>query len=158
MRVLIMGGTRFIGVHLCQQLVAKGHEVVLFNRGNRPAPVPGITQIHGDRRNTSGLQAKLAGESFDAVFDNTGRELADTQPLVELLGDRIQQFVYVSSAGVYAPSETLPLRETDPVDPKSRHWGKAETEAYLQAQGVPFTAVRPVYIYGPGNYNDIEAW
>jgi len=44
------------------------------------------------------------------------------------------------------------------VDPKSRHKGKFETETYLQAQGVPFTSVRPVYIYGPQNYNPLEAW
>jgi UDP-glucose 4-epimerase len=157
MRILVMGGTRFIGVYLTQILVEQGHDVVLFNRGNQPAPA-GVQQIQGDRTDAAQLKEKLSGESFDAVFDNNGRELSDTQPLVEIFQDRIQHFVYVSSAGVYLKSDQMPHREGDPVDPKSRHRGKYETEAYLAAQGVPYTSIRPVYIYGPQNYNDLEAW
>ena len=158
MRVLVMGGTRFIGVSLTRLLVEQGHEVVLFNRGNQPAPVPNVGQIHGDRKDAADLKAKLAGESFDAIFDNNGRERSDTQPLVELLGDRVQHFIYVSSAGVYMKSDQMPHVEGDAVDPNSRHKGKFQTEAYLAEQSVPFTSVRPVYIYGPQNYNDLEAW
>ncbi|HAG82648.1 MAG TPA: 3-beta hydroxysteroid dehydrogenase, partial [Cyanobacteria bacterium UBA12227] len=55
-------------------------------------------------------------------------------------------------------SDQMPHIEGDPVDPKSRHKGKHETEAYLEAQGIPFTSIRPTYIYGPQNYNDLEAW
>jgi nucleoside-diphosphate-sugar epimerase len=156
MRILIMGGTRFIGVYLTQILLDQGHEVVLFNRGNQPVP-PGVTQIQGDRTQPAHLE-KLSTETFDAIFDNNGRELSDTQPLVELFKDRIQHFVYVSSAGVYLKSDQMPHIEGDPTDPKSRHKGKAETEAYLAAQKIPFTSIRPVYIYGPKNYNDLEAW
>lgn len=158
MRILIMGGTRFIGVYLTRLLYHQDHEVVLFNRGNQPAPVEGVEQIQGDRTNPDDLKTKLAGQSFDAIFDNNGRELSDTEPLVELFKDTVQHFVYVSSAGVYLKSDQLPHLEDDPVDPKSRHKGKFETEAYLKEQGVPFTSVRPVYIYGPQNYNDLEAW
>ncbi|MEY2984854.1 MAG: hypothetical protein RLZZ568_1471 [Cyanobacteriota bacterium] len=158
MRILIMGGTRFIGVHLCRVLVAQGHEVVLFNRGNHPAPVSGVAQIHGDRRDPAQLQAKLGNEDFDAIFDNTGRELSDTQPLVELFNGKIQHFVYVSSAGVYLPSPQMPHRETDAVDPNSRHKGKFETERFLAQSGMPWTSIRPTYIYGPHNYNPLETW
>jgi UDP-glucose 4-epimerase len=158
MRILVMGGTRFIGVYLTKQLVENGHEVVLFNRGNKPAPVEGVTQINGDRKDAAQLKEKLAREQFDAVFDNNGRELSDTQPLAEIFQDRVQHFVYVSSAGVYLKSDQMPHVEGDPLDPNSRHKGKHETEAYLSQQGVPFTSVRPTYIYGPQNYNDLEAW
>jgi nucleoside-diphosphate-sugar epimerase len=158
MRILIMGGTRFIGVYLTRLLYHQDHELVLFNRGNKPAPIEGIEQIHGDRTNADELKTKLGDRPFDAIFDNNGRELSDTQPLVELFKDQLQHFVYVSSAGVYLKSDQMPHVEGDPVDPKSRHKGKFETEQYLQDQGVPFTSVRPVYIYGPQNYNDLEAW
>ena len=158
MRILIMGGTRFIGVSLTKILVAQGHEVVLFNRGNKPAPVEGVQQIHGDRKDPTQLKDKLAGEKFDAIFDNNGRELSDTQPLIEIFQGQLAHFVYVSSAGVYLPSPQMPHREDDPVDPNSRHKGKFHTEEYLKQQGVPFTSIRPTYIYGPGNYNDLEAW
>lgn len=158
MRVLVMGGTRFIGVYLTKLLVAQGHEVVLFNRGNKPAPVAGIRQIAGDRTDPLQLKTSLSGESFDAVFDNNGRERSDTQPLAEIFKGRIQHFVYVSSAGVYLKSDQMPHVEGDAVDPNSRHKGKFETEAYLAESGIPFTSIRPVYIYGPQNYNDLEAW
>jgi nucleoside-diphosphate-sugar epimerase len=157
-RILIMGGTRFIGVYLTKILVDQGHEVVLFNRGNKPAPIEGIQQIHGDRTNPNQLKEKLASEHFDAIFDNNGRELTDTQPLAEIFKGRVQHFVYMSSAGVYLKSDQLPHVEGDAVDPKSRHKGKADTEEYLANQGLPFTAIRPTYIYGPQNYNDVEAW
>jgi UDP-glucose 4-epimerase len=153
-----MGGTRFIGVYLTRMLVQQGHEVVLFNRGNQPAPVEGVRQIHGDRTNPADLKEKLTGETFDAIFDNNGRELSDTQPLADIFKDRVQHFVYMSSAGVYLKSDQMPHIEGDPIDPRSRHKGKHDTETYLAEQGVPFTSIRPTYIYGPHNYNDLEAW
>jgi len=76
---------RFIGVYLTQLLVEQGHEVVLFNRGNRPAPVEGVLQIKGDRTDVAGIKEKLSQEHFDTIFDNNGRELSDTQPLAEIL-------------------------------------------------------------------------
>lgn len=158
MRILVMGGTRFIGVHLTQLLVAQGHEVVLFNRGNKPAPVAGVRQIHGDRTDPDQIQAALASETFDVIFDNNGRELSDTQPLADLFKGKVQQFVYMSSAGVYLKADQMPHKEGDPVDPKSRHRGKHDTETYLAEQKIPFTSIRPTYIYGPQNYNDLEAW
>ena len=158
MRILMMGGPRFIGVYLTKVLVARGHEVALFNRGNHPLPVEGVAQIVGDRKDAAQVKAKLAQESFDAVFDNNGRELSDTEPLVEIFDGKVEHFVYVSSAGVYLKSSQLPYVEGDALDPKSRHKGKHHTEAYLQDSGIPWTSVRPAYIYGPQNYNDLEAW
>ncbi len=157
MRILVIGGTRFIGVYLTRLLVEQGHDVTLFNRGNHPAP-PGVQQIVGDRTQPDILTRQLAGKTFDAVFDNNGRELSDTQPLADLLGSQVKHFIYMSSAGVYLKSDQMPHVEGDAVDPKSRHKGKHETEAYLAAQGLPFTSIRPTYIYGPQNYNDLEAW
>jgi nucleoside-diphosphate-sugar epimerase len=153
-----MGGTRFIGVYLTKALVEQGHEVVLFNRGKKPAPIEGIQQIHGDRQDIEQLTEKLKEEQFDVVYDNNGRELSDTKPLVELFKDQVKQFVYVSSAGVYLKSDQMPHVEGDAVDPNSRHKGKFETEAYLAQSGIPWTAIRPVYIYGPQNYNPLEVW
>jgi nucleoside-diphosphate-sugar epimerase len=157
MRILIMGGTRFIGVYLTKLLVESGHKVVLFNRGNRPVPEQ-VEQITGDRTDATQLKEKLSTENFDVIFDNNGRELTDTQPLAEIFQDRVQHFVYMSSAGVYLKSDQMPHVEGDAVDPKSRHKGKHETEAFLTQSGLPFTSIRPTYIYGPSNYNELESW
>ncbi len=162
MKILIMGGTRFLGVALTRTLLAQGHEVVLFNRGNNPAPFDGVRVILGDRTDPKQIKEKLLYEQFDAIFDNNGRELTDTRPLVDLFRDRIRHFVYMSSAGVYLDSEILPYFEGDAVDPNSRHKGKLHTESYLKQAydeiGFAFTSIRPTYIYGPKNYNDLEAW
>ena len=157
MRILVIGGTRFIGVYLTELLVKAGHEVVLFNRGNHAAP-SGVGQIIGDRTDATQLKEKLASVSFDVVFDNNGRELTDTQPLAEVFQGRVKHFVYMSSAGVYLKSDQMPHLEGDAVDPKSRHKGKNETEAYLKQLEIPFTSIRPTYIYGPQNYNPLESW
>ena len=52
----------------------------------------------------------------------------------------------------------MALDEDAAVDPASRHAGKAETEAWLLKEGIPFTSFRPTYIVGPGNYNLVERW
>ena len=158
MRILVIGGTRFIGVYLTQQLVAAGHEVVLLNRGNHPSPVEGLETIRCDRADPTALKAALTSQTFDAIYDNNGRELAHTQPLVDLFNGKVQHYIYVSSAGVYAKSDQMPHAEGDPVDPNSRHKGKHHTEDYLKSSGIPFTSIRPVYIYGPQNYNPLEQW
>lgn len=158
MRILVIGGTRFIGVYLTKQLVNQGHDVVLLNRGNHPSPVEGLETIVCDRTNPDALKSSLSGQSFDAIFDNNGRELAHTQPLADMYKGKLQHYIYVSSAGVYAKSDQMPHAEGDAVDPNSRHKGKFHTEDYLTEQGIPFTAIRPVYIYGPQNYNPLEQW
>ncbi len=158
MRILIMGGTRFIGVYLTKILLEQGHQVTLFNRGNNPAP-EGVRVIRGDRTNPEDLKTQLGKENFDAIYDNNGRELSDTQPLVDIFQGRVEKFIYMSSAGVYLKTDQPPHREGDAVDPKSRHKGKHDTETYLASCSyLPWTSIRPTYIYGPQNYNPLESW
>lgn len=156
MRILVMGGTRFVGRPLVASLVASGHDLTVFTRGRQPIPSE-VKHIQGDRTVESDLR-QLAGEAFDVIVDSSGRTLSDTQRVVAVTGAPKHRLVYVSSAGVYADSEFWPLDEEAPIDPASRHAGKAETEAWLRAEGIPFTSFRPTYIIGPGNYNPIERW
>ena len=156
MNILVMGGTRFVGKPLVEQLLASGHHLTLFTRGNKPAPA-GVEHLIGDRSTPEGLQ-QLAGRSFDVIVDSSGRTLDDSRGVIERTGAPSHRFVYVSSAGVYADSEVWPLDEDSPTDPASRHAGKADTEAWLRSQGIPFTSFRPTYIVGPGNYNPVESW
>lgn len=151
-----MGGTRFVGRPLVARLQAAGHQLTLFTRGRQPLP-EGVEALAGDRSSDADLD-QLRGRGFEVVVDSSGRNLDDSRRVLERTGAPSQRFVYVSSAGVYADSEVWPLDEDSPTDPASRHAGKAETEAWLQSQGVPFTSFRPTYIYGPGNYNPVENW
>lgn len=156
MQILVMGGTRFVGKPLVARLKQQGHSLTLFTRGKNPVP-DDVEHLRGDRSSVEGLTA-LQGRSFDVIVDSSGRKLDDSRRVVECTGAPNHRFVYVSSAGVYAGSERWPLDEDCPTDPASRHAGKADTEQWLRAQGIPFTSFRPTYIYGPGNYNPIERW
>jgi nucleoside-diphosphate-sugar epimerase len=156
MRILVMGGTRFVGKPLVALLQAAGHELTLFTRGRQPLPA-GVEHLLGDRGDDAGL-AGLEGRRFEVIVDSSGRSLEDSRRVIERTGAPSHRFVYVSSAGVYADSELWPLDEDSPTDPASRHAGKAETEAWLRAEGIPFTSFRPTYIVGPGNYNPVESW
>lgn len=86
-----------------------------------------------------------------------GREVGDTAPLADLFNGKVEQFIYMSSAGVYKKSLLMPHFEEDAEDVKSRHKGKLETEAYLKQIGIPITSIRPTYIYGPQNYNPLSS-
>ncbi len=156
MRILVMGGTRFVGRPLVGRLQAAGHQLTLFTRGRQPVP-EGVEHLVGDRTEDAGLAA-LEGRPFEVIVDSSGRSREDSQRVVARTGAPSHRFVYVSSAGVYADSELWPLDEDSPIDPASRHAGKAETEAWLRAEGIPFTSFRPTYIVGPGNYNPVESW
>ncbi|GJD06706.1 Ubiquitin-conjugating enzyme E2 J2 [Galdieria sulphuraria] len=174
-KVLLIGGTRFSGLYIARELALSGHQVVLFNRGSVPIgdislKIRGETEkdfqtrmsnthlIKGDRTHPQDILRVVQSEKWDAIFDNNGRELSDSKPWIDGLGHSIQHYMYMSSAGVYKESGLLPHREEDAVDHNSRHKGKLETEQYLKQSGIPFTCIRPTYIYGPRNYNPVEEW
>jgi nucleoside-diphosphate-sugar epimerase len=155
-KILVMGGTRFVGKPLVEQLIASGHALTLFTRGRNAVPA-GVEHLVGDRTDPASLD-QLRGRRFEVIVDSSGRTLSDSSAVIERTGAPSQRFVYVSSAGVYADSAQWPLDEESPTDPASRHAGKADTEAWLRQQGIPFTSFRPTYIVGPGNYNPVESW
>eukprot|EP01041_Mallomonas_annulata_P012462 gene12462-26212_t len=170
-KVLIIGGTRFSGLYLWKELHNRGHSITLFNRGkSKITKLPKETDaefesrlsatkfINGNRQVPEDLKTKLGSEKFDIIYDMNGREASDTAPLIEIFNGKIEQFIYMSSAGVYKKSPLMPHREGDTEDVKSRHKGKLETEAILRSSGIPFTSIRPTYIYGPMNYNPLEEY
>ena len=156
MKILVMGGTRFVGKSLVGKLLKQNHYVDIFTRGNKANPEK-TNLIKGDRNSLEDI-VKLRKKKYDIIYDISGRELEQTKLLLENLNDSFQRYVYVSSAGVYKDNYELPLSEDDPIDPFSRHRGKFETENWLINKKIPFTSFRPTYIYGPGNYNKIENW
>ncbi|KAL7082178.1 hypothetical protein ACP275_14G083300 [Erythranthe tilingii] len=170
-KILIMGGTRFIGLFLSRLLVKEGHKVTLFTRGKAPIAqqLPGesdtefsdyaskILHLKGDRKDFEFVKSSLSAEGFDVVYDINGREADEVEPILDALPN-LEQYIYCSSAGVYLKTDCPPHYEVDAVDPKSRHKGKLETESLLQSRDVNWTSIRPVYIYGPLNYNPVEEW
>jgi len=156
MKILVMGGTRFVGKSLVEKLLNMNCDIDIFTRGNK-VNAEGTNLIKGDRNNLDNV-LKLKNRKYDFIYDISGRELEQTKLLIENIGESFERYIYVSSAGVYKDSFELPLPETSPLDTNSRHKGKFETENWLIEQKIPFTSFRPTYIYGPGNYNKIENW
>ena len=156
MKILVMGGTRFVGKSLVGKLISYNYDIDIFTRGNKSNP-ENTNLIKGDRNKIECI-LKIKDKKYDVIYDISGRELEQTKLLVENVADSFKRYIYVSSAGVYSDNYELPLSEESPLDPKSRHKGKFETENWLIEQKIPFTSFRPTYIYGPGNYNKIENW
>ena len=156
MKILVMGGTRFVGKSLVEKLLNQNYEIDIFTRGNRPN-LKGTNLIKGDRNLKDNI-LNIKDNKYDYIFDISGRELNQTKILLDNIKDNFKRYIYVSSAGVYKNLNELPLIENDPVDKNSRHKGKFETENWLKQNKVPFTSFRPTYIYGPNNYNKIENW
>jgi len=176
-KVLVMGGTRFIGCYLVAKLRAMGCQVYVLNRGKtnggKPEKLPemtqqeyekmleGVTVLVADRKDPESIKGAIAqAGKFDVVYDNNARKVSDVEPLVEAIQATggCSQFIFMSSAGVYGPTELLPLNEETPGDPNSRHKEKLGCENLLDAKGFNWTSIRPVYIYGPLNYNPVERY
>ena len=112
MKILIIGGTRFLGRHLVTAAQARGHEITLFNRGVH-ASEPDVETIRGDRHTDL---AKLQGRRWDAVVDTCGMLPRAVRAAAEVLSELVERYVFISSQNVYADvsvpgvDETFPLR------------------------------------------------
>jgi nucleoside-diphosphate-sugar epimerase len=163
MRVLVIGGTEFISVHLVQSLVRDRHEVVVLNRGRHPERVPsGVRTIVCDRKDWTALKTALAGERFDGLVDITYAPTTgeDVEALLAALGARIGHAIFVSSGRVHDHALPMPLSEDAP---RTLYWGEyaklkiAGEDAYVRS-GVPATVVRPTHVYGPLNTRNNETF
>ncbi|WP_369184644.1 NAD-dependent epimerase/dehydratase family protein [Streptomyces sp. Y1] len=99
MRLLLLGGTEFVGRAVAEAALARGWEVTALNRGTRPAP-EGVRVLHGDRTAEGGLAALATGE-WDAVADTWSWAPAAVRDSARLLNGRIGHYAYVSSRSVY---------------------------------------------------------
>jgi len=159
LRILILGGTKFLGRALAEAALERGHELTLFNRGStNPGLFPEVEQLHGDRKTDLSL---LAGRTWDAVVDTSGYIPADVRASAEQLRDA-GRYVFVSSVSVYAdfstgPDESTPTADLGelPVDelaPDYANYGplKALSEAEVERVfGERALIVRPGLIVGP---------
>lgn len=163
MRVLIIGGTRFIGPYIARHLLAHGHEVIALNRGKSPGLLPDeVVRVYCDKNDREKFKADLTNLKFDAVID-TCLEADDLKFVVPLLEGHISHFIHTSSTGVYAPIRRLPAREEDKIEIVEgitfiHKWeqDKVLLEAH-QRSGFPATIMRPSNIYGPGDV-PLDIW
>lgn len=109
MNLLIIGGTVFLGRHIVDYALSKGHSVTLFNRGkHNPDLFPDVEKIRGDRKTDFD---KLRGREWDAVIDTCGYLPGDISKMGAVLKDAIGKYVFVSSISVYADFKTNNITE-----------------------------------------------
>ncbi|GJQ36131.1 MAG: hypothetical protein JETCAE01_21410 [Anaerolineaceae bacterium] len=112
MKILIIGGTRFVGRHLVNSARARGHEVTLFNRGkSNPGLFRRVKAIQGDREKDLD---QLTAE-WDAVIDTCGYLPRIVRLSAEALKDKVGRYVYISSISVYASFKKIGIKESDAV-------------------------------------------
>jgi 2'-hydroxyisoflavone reductase len=158
--ILILGGTGFLGPHVVEAALARGHTVTLFNRGKtRPHLFPTVEKLQGDR---DGKLDALRGRTWDAVVDTSAYVPRITKLSAELLAPSVGHYVNISTISVYARHDKPGADETAPVetldDPTTedvkKHYGalKALCERAAEAAMPGRVAnVRPGLIIGPGD-------
>jgi 2'-hydroxyisoflavone reductase len=164
LKVLVLGGTGFIGPHFVHALTEAGHTVTLFNRGKRdPDAKSGVEQLLGDRNDN--LKA-LEGRDWDVVIDNSGYTPGQVKLSTGLLEGHVKQYIFISSIAVYDDFQNPPILENHKLTsigemPQDKlgdgNYGalKVLCEKVVQdAFGNKATIIRPTYICGPGDFSD----
>jgi len=163
LKILILGGTGFIGPHQVRYALDRGHTITLFNRG-RTAPelFPGVEQLTGDRA-APDLSALEGSREWDVVIDNSSSNPGWTRDSAQLLKDRAGQYIFISTQSTYTSRAETGIDETAPVgrpDLPREEWRGygpnkvlCEEEAERAFPGRA-TIVRPSLIVGPGDNTD----
>ena len=159
MKVLVIGGTLFIGRLLVEELVKQGHDVTVLHRKPKHDFGKRVDNIMADRNDAEAMREALSTRRFDVVFDNAydwdrGTTAAQVEATVRACGDRISRYIFMSSVAAYG--DGLNHKESDPLapdyhsDPYVRH--KATTERLLfrmhSQTGLPLVTFRPPFVYG----------
>lgn len=174
LRLLVLGGTGFIGPHELRYAVARGHRITIFNRGRSEADIPdGIERLYGDR-NEGDLDA-LKGRSWDVVIDNPTTLPFWVRDAADVLEGNTGQYIFISTISVYDPdgldriderSPRLRYEDGDPLDVGFDEYRQAagrlygplkaasEDEARRRFGEEGTTVVRPGLIVGPGDPTD----
>jgi nucleoside-diphosphate-sugar epimerase len=114
MNILIIGGTRNLGLGMVRALLALGHRVATFNRGlTHDELPPEVERLHGDRSDPQQLASALKNRSFDVVIDNALYKGDEAAAAVKILNDHVGRYIVLSSGQVYLVREGLerPFRE-----------------------------------------------
>jgi 2'-hydroxyisoflavone reductase len=173
-KLLILGGTGFLGPAIVNAAQARGHKLTLFNRGRtRPELFPDVEKLQGDRDPAKGEGLKaLKGRKWDAVIDTSGYYPRIVRASAELLAPHVKHYVFISSVSAYARHDVVGQDESGGAatlaDPNVETMGnngefygglkRACEEACEKALPGRVANVRPGYIVGPEDRTDRYTW
>lgn len=167
-KVLLMGGSYFIGKSIVESLLEADYEVYILNRGTKKINDDRINQIICDRNNIDEMSIKLKDYLFDIVIDISGLNEEQTNILyISLNLVSIKQFVFISSSSVYdVENLNAPFLETDTLS-QNKYWtdyglNKIKSEQYyidkFNNTDTKLVILRPPYVYGENNYAQRESF
>ena len=163
MKILILGGTSFLGPQIVEAAQARGHVLTLFNRGKtNPGLFPDVEKLHGDR---NGDLKSLEGRQWDAVVDTSGFVPRLVTMSASLLAPNVKQYVFISTISVFAenlkpgtaengPLATMPDETSEEVQ---KYYGALKAlceKAADKAMSGRACNIRPGLIVGPGDKSD----
>ncbi|MER7006265.1 NAD-dependent epimerase/dehydratase family protein [Dactylosporangium sp. NPDC000555] len=130
MRVLVLGGSWFVGRTVIEEASGRGHDVTVFNRGVTPSPLPaGVRRIVGDRESAADVRSLARSGPWDVVIDVSGSVPAVVRRSASALADVAERCVFVSTISAYREWPHAPVDENSPVwdadpdnDPGTRRW------------------------------------
>ena len=162
LRLLILGGTGFIGPHMVRTALSRGHEVTIFNRGKSSTHLfPELEKLRGDR---DGDLESLKGRDWDAVIDNTGYVPRHVRDSADLLKGHVGRYLFTSTGSVYdlkqekIDENSKLLEVTNPESEEvEKYYGELKVlceKAVQDRYGDAATIVRPHIVAGPGDKTD----
>lgn len=165
-RVLVIGGSYFIGKAITQELQSSGYEVTLLNRGSRM--VAGTKQLSCDRNDPKKMKSALKEKVFDYLVDVSGLNKEQVRILCDALNmQELKSMVFISSSAVYDVEHLKArFREQDRVK-KNKFWGRYGTDKIeaertycrcMEDNQIPLVILRPPYVYGEENYVQRESF
>jgi len=161
MRVLVLGGTRFIGEALVARLLGDGDEVTVFSRTRPSRAHPGLKHVCGDSRRAPGLSVLAASGGFDCAVNTICMDAEDAAEHVRYVAPLCRRSIVLSSIGVYGPANDFPEEDRfRPEEPASRppdlgpaYLGKREAESVLaRALGPSLKILRPAVVLGRNDW------
>jgi 2'-hydroxyisoflavone reductase len=163
LRILILGGTKFLGPSVVDAATKRGHTLTLFNRGKTdPGRFPDLETILGDR---DGNLKGLEGRKWDAVVDTSGYVPRIVRDSTNLLKDNVSQYVFISTISVYSDNSKPWMDESGPLmqvsDPNNENvkenYGALKALSEQAAEAIMpgrVTTIRPGLIVGPDDPSD----
>jgi len=117
LKLLVLGGSQFVGQAMVAEALARGWNVTTFNRGRSGTDLPGVTAVRGDRWDRADLERLSASGPWDAVVDTSGYVPRNVLEAAEVLEPSVGRYVFVSTLSAYEGWPTQPLTEDSPVLP-----------------------------------------
>ena len=168
--ILVIGGSYFIGRVFVQTLASHSdYAIHLINRGRNPLRLPGVEEHICDRNDPARLKKVIPPLDYHAVIDFCADFPHEIETLMENLPGTCKQYIYISTCTVYKPSLDLPKFEDSPkisapLPGPMEEYGynkwllEVETKNYCASRYIPYTILRPAFVYGPYNYAPRESY